>query len=201
MTTFEFRSGPRKDLVRSLIKAGAREVPEAVIKIEALVDEYNSRFLERKRFPDMKYLGEANRLFACADNVCHALENIGRRTRRRLEKERVERNERMGLRKYAQSMNDVCMFALQAMGEGDRPIKPRSSSADKALRSLTVAVMRLWRKHTRSDVPVLPQSKSPADASWRKSRVLQQHPLWIVYDALGIFLDSNGVNTLINTRR
>jgi hypothetical protein len=200
MSSFKFRSGARKDLIRSLVKADAREVPEAVIRIEALVEQYKSRFIARNRFPDMKYLGEANRLFVSADNACHAFENMGRRTRRRLEGERLERNEQMSLQKYAESMNDVCMFALQAMGEGDRPIRPRLSAADQALRSLTVAVLRLWRKHTRSNVPIVAQSRSPTDTSWRRIRDLQHHPLWIVYDALGIFLDANAINSLVKAR-
>jgi len=188
---FSFKSSARKDLVRSLTKAGAPQVSQAVSEIEGLVQQYHSRFIAKRVFPDMKFRGEAQQLLALADAVCWALDEISPPTRIRLEEERVERDEELSLDEYAQSVNDVCMFAVHAMGDGDRPLKVAESAADRALCRLAADLATVWRKHTGAELPNLPRVKSPPETSWRGIRQLQQNPMWIVFDALGIFVDAD----------
>lgn len=187
--TFKFFSDARADLARCLAQAGAsQKLQEAVAEIEELTQRYYARFIARAAFPEMMFVGEANRLLIHANAACNALDGASPRTRQRLENARLYRKEDMALPEYAQSINDVCMFAAHAMGDGDQPFKLRESEADRALCRLTFDVMNAWRKWTGSD---LPKVRSSAETtSWRSIRTLQQHPIWIVYDALGIFLDA-----------
>jgi hypothetical protein len=193
---FSFESSARKDLARSLTKAGAPKVSQALGEIESLVQQYHSRFIAEEVFPDMKFIGEARELFAHADAACHALEDISPPTRIRLEEERLDRDEKLSLDEYAQSVNDVCMFALYAMGIGDRPIKVHESAADRALCRLAADIATVWRTYTGADLPSLPSVRCPPETSWRSVRRLQQHPMWIVYNALGIFVDADAINGL-----
>jgi hypothetical protein len=94
---FSFESSARKDLARSLTKAGAPKVSQAVGEIESLVQQYHSRFIAEECFPDMRFIGEARELFAHADAACHALEDISPPTRIRLEEERLDRDEKLSL--------------------------------------------------------------------------------------------------------
>jgi len=82
------------------------------------------------------------------------------------------------------------------MGYGDRPLKVSESAADRMLCQLAADVATVWRKHTGAELPSLPSSKSPPETSWRAIRKLQQHPMWIVFDALGIFADADAINGL-----
>ena len=86
---FSFESSARKELARSLTKAGAPKVSQAVAEIEGLVQQYHSLFIAKKIFPDMKFIGEARQLLAQADAVCHRFEDFSPLTRIRLEEERV----------------------------------------------------------------------------------------------------------------
>ena len=117
-------------------------------------------------------------------------------TRIRLEEERLERDEKLSLDEYAQLVNDVCGFAVHAMGYGDRPFNVSESAADRALRQLAADVATVWRKHTGAELPSLPREKDPRDTSWRAIRKLQQHPIRIVCDALGIFVDADAIHGL-----
>jgi hypothetical protein len=193
---FSFKSSARKDLARSLTKAGAPKVSQAVGEIEGLVQQYHSLFIAQGVFPDMKSIGEALQLAAHADALCWALDEISPPTRIRLEEERVERDEKLSLVEYAQSVNDVCMFAVHAMGDGDRPLKVHESAADRALCQLAADVATVWRKHTGAELPSPPSDKSPPETSWRGIRNLQQHPMWIVFYALGIFVIADAINGL-----
>jgi hypothetical protein len=195
--TFRFGKDARRDLERSLAKAGASQVTQAVKEIERLVERYRLRFTAEKVFPELKFTGEAKRLLIHANSACHALDAVSSITRRRLECERRARKEELSLPQYAEAMNDMCMFAIHAMGDGDRPIKQGCSAADRALQRLTVEVGNVWRKHTNSDLPVLPRSSASEEKAWRQMRRLQQHPIWIVYDALRIFLDAFDLNRLL----
>jgi hypothetical protein len=192
---FSFETA-RKDLAQALTKAGAFKVLYAVAEIEDLVKQYHLSFITDGVFPDMKFMGEARQLFAHADAVCHAFEDISPPTRIRLEEERVERDEKLSLDEYAQSVNDVCGFAVHAMGYGDRALKVSESAADGALCRLAADVATVWRKHTGAELPSLPREKDPRETSWRAIRKLQQHPIWIVFDALGIFVDADAINGL-----
>jgi hypothetical protein len=193
---FSFKSSARKDLARSLTKAGSPKVSQAVGEIESLVQQYHSRVIAKGVFPDMKFIGEARQLRAHSDALCCAFEEISPPTRIRLEEERLARDEKLSLVEYAQSANDICIFALHAMGIGDFPLEVHESAADRALCRLAADVATVWRKHTGSELPSLPSEKSPPETSWRGIRSLQQHPIWIVCDALGIFIDADAINGL-----
>lgn len=129
---FSFKTA-RKDLMRSLTKARAHNVLYALAEMENLIEQYYLSFITDGIFPDMKFTGEARQLFAHADAVCHAFEDISPPTRARLEDELLERDEKLSLDEYAQLVNDVCGFAVHAMGYSDRPLKVSESSADRAL--------------------------------------------------------------------
>jgi hypothetical protein len=193
---FSFESSARKDLARSLTKAGAPKVSQAVAEIEGLVQQYHSQFIAEEVFPDMKFIGEARELLAHGDALCWAFDLISPPTRKRLEEERLERDEELSLDEYAQSVNDVCMLAVHAMGDGDRPLKVHESAADRALCQLAADVGTVWRKHTGAELPSPPSDKSPPETSWRGIRQLQEHPIWIVCDALGIYVDGHAINGL-----
>jgi len=193
---FSFKSSARKDLARSLTKAGVPNVSQAVGEIESLVQQYHSRFIAKGVFPEMKFIGEAQELFAHGDALCWAFDLISPPTRIRLEEERLDRYEKLSLVEYAQSVNDVCMFALYAMGIGDRPIKVHESDADRALCRLAADIATVWRTYTGADLPSPPRVLSPPATSWRRVRMLQQHPMWIVCNALGISVDGYTINGL-----
>jgi len=190
--TFHFSKNARRDLSRSLARTGPSR--EAVAEIERLTQRYHARFIENDIFPDTMFIGEARDLFDRTNAACNSLERASRRTRRRLEEEREYREEDMSLEEYLQAVNDVCMFAIHAKGDGDRPIRQRNSASDRALSRLTCDVATSWRKWTGCDLPKLPES---APTSWRALRTLQQHPLWIVYESLGIVLDAYAINELV----
>jgi hypothetical protein len=193
---FSFKSTARKDLARSLTKAGAPKVSQAVGEIERLVQQYHSRFIAKGVFPDMKFIGEARQLREHADALCCWFDVISPPTRIRLEEERLDRDEKLSLVQYAQSVNDVCIFALHAMGSGDRPIKVHDSASDRALCRLAADIATVWHNYTGAHLPSLPSVNSPAETSWRSMRTLQQHPIWIVYNALDIFVDADAINGL-----
>ena len=194
---FSFESSARKDLARSLTKAGAPKVSQAVGEIEKVwFQQYHSRFIAKGVSPDIKFIGEARQLQAHSDALCCAFEELSPPTRLRLEEERLDRDEELSLVEYAQSVNDVCMFALHAMGIGDRPIKVHASQADRAFCRLAADVATVWRRHTARNCQVYRAIKARPETSSRRIRKLQQHPLWIVCDALGIFVDADAINGL-----
>src|SRR5260370_8075671 len=97
---FSFKSSARKDLARSLTKAGAPKVSQAVGEIEGLVQQYHSRFIAKKVFPDMKFTGEAQELLALADAVSWAFDVISPPTRPGLEEARLDRDQELSLHQY-----------------------------------------------------------------------------------------------------
>lgn len=110
---FSFESSARKDLARSLTKAGAPKVSQAVAEFEGLVQQYHSLFIAKDVFPDMKYMGEARQLLAHADAVCHAFEDISPPTRIRLEEERLERKSFLWMSMRSRLMMSACSQFMQ----------------------------------------------------------------------------------------
>jgi hypothetical protein len=190
----------RKDLGRTLTWAGARSgVDKAVTEIEVLVTNYHASSIEKGRIPEKLFRGEAMRIWRYADLLCNLADDLGPRTRKRMERELDDREEVMSLDEYFQSVNDICLFALHAAGDGERPLSARFRRVDEGLLELTSDVASVYRKFTNSELPKAWTTGTPYE--WRAMREVQCHPLWIVYDQLGIYLDAYHINDLIENLR
>jgi hypothetical protein len=197
---YRFSKTARKDLARSFARTSAKNgARKAVAEIELLTRIYHENSIARGSPPEKLFRSESRRIFDYADWLCIITDIVGPRTRKRMESELEVREEKMSLDEYFQSVNDICMFALHAAGQGERPLSARVRRADEDLVELTSDVLGVYRRYTNSEPPKVPTSDIPSD--WRTVRKLQCHPLWIVYDQLGIYLGAHDVNRLVKEHR
>jgi hypothetical protein len=193
---FSFSKDARKDLARCLKRAGVSTDARAVVaEIEKVTRRYHRRFIREDDYPERMATGQATQLAELANATCDALEQVTRRTRKRLEDKRRGSEKELSLEEYQFAVDDIYQFALHAAGCGDQKIEEPETASDRALWRLTCDVASSWRKWTGTDLPEL-LPKLSESISWRELRALQQHPIWIVYNSLGIYLRRADTNCL-----
>jgi hypothetical protein len=199
---YRFDRHARIDLSRTLARHGCKSVNATVSRIESLAGKYHADFIGRGILPARSFVGEATRLLHLANLVCLELgDGVSRATRRQLERARRARGEAMSLSEYGQAVNDVCMFALYAQEEGKQAAAKQDAAVDRALIRLNEDILAIWKEVTGSEMPKLPILANPGEPTWRQVRRLQQHPMWIIHNALGIFLGAWDINRFVGLDR
>jgi hypothetical protein len=148
----------------------------------------------------MQAVGQAACILEHGNRVCCELDDIDPAVERRMIRALRATGDEMSLPEYAEVVNDVCIFAISAMEKGSDKVAHSNAAADRELRRLIAATVEVWKEETGCSLPDVPSSTSFKRIGWRDLRKLEQPPIWILCNALGIILDGHDVRRLSKLR-
>lgn len=195
----KFSTFRRDQLTNVLQRYGCEESAKVVSQMEKLTREYHRSFLSQKdKRPAIESLSQARSVIHYANVLCEELDVLNPESIRLFERERERRDEELSFDRYKEAANDICMFAVFAVGKAETRVKRSQAPADVAIRHLVSKLIGLWIESTGCYLPSVPARDAYSNDGWQYQHILQCHPIWIVLNELGISLDWYALTTIVD---
>lgn len=208
-----FSRGGRKALVAMAREQSTTVDAQSLVEeLEAHASRYDHKVARRGIRPAVESWDRAGRITAHANELFKELANLDDMTRRRMrsvmkgyedggDAPRVSSRARLAM--CAGAAEDVLFASSYARDEAWRQFTEGEGRADRIFREFCSNVARAWRRATGARLPALEYDRDDDGRGYRSGArvVVSDHPLWVVLDAVGVKVDSNTLEALVDFAR